>query len=230
MLGWFKTRAGTRAAAKQLYAAAVTQARQETFYADLSVPDQLAGRFEMIVLHLFMLVERLQHEGEAGQEMARSLLEAFVIDIDDHMREVGIADLKVPKHVKKAAAIAYDRFEDYGKALKNRDNKSISRCLLGYVYGLDKTGDVNAGGANTATGSAGANAANESHKANDVGSKTAQDKNDHPAPLSLSPSAAQTEGAAAIASYTRRARQALAGQNGAALLTGDVSFPKAIAG
>lgn len=135
MLGWFKARASTRATAKQLYGTSVTQARHETFYADWYVPDTLTGRFEMIVLHLFMLVERLQREGEEGQELARAVLEAFVIDIDDHMREVGIADLKVPKHVKKAAAIAYDRFGDYGAALKTGDDQAMRNLLIEFVYG-----------------------------------------------------------------------------------------------
>lgn len=137
MLGWLRTRAALRDTANQLYGASVTQARHETFYAAWDVPDTLTGRFEMIVLHLFLVVERLQKDGTAGQELARAMLEAFVIDIDDHMREVGIADLKVPKHVKKAAAIAYDRFGDYGAALASPNDDTLCRLLLVQVYSHD---------------------------------------------------------------------------------------------
>ena len=142
MLAWFKARSAMRATAKQLYGTSVTQARHETFYAEWHVPDTLTGRFEMIVLHLFMLIERLQHEAEEGNELARTVLEAFVIDIDDHMREVGIADLKVPKHVKKAAAIAYDRFSDYGAALKKSNDQAMRNLLLEFVYGLERAQDI----------------------------------------------------------------------------------------
>ena len=144
-------RAASRDTAKQLYGISVAQARHEAFYTLWHVPDTLEGRFEMIVLHLFLAVERLQKEGAAGQELARSLMEAFVVDIDDHLREVGIADLKVPKHVKKAAAIAYDRFEDYGKAMKGAGK--LDKLVLSNVY--DHDGRSNAVGADEVAGAEG---------------------------------------------------------------------------
>lgn len=141
MLGWFKRRASLKSTAMQLYGSSVAQARKETFYRDWGVPDTIEGRFEVIALHLSLLTIRLQLEtagdGTAqkameaaaarsrpdppSQQLARAVLEAFVTDLDDNMREEGIADLKVPPKVKKAAAGLYDRFNDYGVGLAAAD-------------------------------------------------------------------------------------------------------------
>ena len=142
MLEWFKARNALRDTAKQLYGTSVTQARQETFYAQRGVPDTVEGRFEMIVLHLFLVVRRLQRQGKQGQDLARAMLEAFVIDVDDHMREVGIADLKVPKHVKKAAAIAYERYGDYGAALDGPADGPVQKLIIKHIYGQDQDAEA----------------------------------------------------------------------------------------
>jgi cytochrome b pre-mRNA-processing protein 3 len=45
-----------------VYSAIVTAARQRHFYADWGVPDTVDGRFDMIVVHLFLVLERLRME------------------------------------------------------------------------------------------------------------------------------------------------------------------------
>ena len=50
-----------------LYGVIVAQARLPSFYARYGVPDTVDGRFDMIVLHLFLLVGRMVGEsGPAG--------------------------------------------------------------------------------------------------------------------------------------------------------------------
>jgi cytochrome b pre-mRNA-processing protein 3 len=100
-----------------LYEAIVAQARSEAFYRDLSVPDTVHGRFEMIVLHLALVLARLQPEGDAGQRTGRAMLEAFVTDMDDACRRLGIGDMGVPRHVKKAAAAVLERGNAYRAAI-----------------------------------------------------------------------------------------------------------------
>ena len=41
-----------------LYATAVAQARQEVFYRRLGVPDSIDGRFDLLALHLWLLLRR----------------------------------------------------------------------------------------------------------------------------------------------------------------------------
>ena len=111
------TRALQRRAGLSLYEAIVAQARSEAFYRDYGVPDTVNGRFEMIVLHVVLVVARLQAEGEDGKEVARAVLEAFVADVDDACRRLGIGDMGVPRHVKKAAAAVLQRGATYREAM-----------------------------------------------------------------------------------------------------------------
>ena len=54
-----------------LYGMIVAQARSAAFYADYGVPDTVQGRFDLIVLHLVLLLSRLAREnGPAAQPWA----------------------------------------------------------------------------------------------------------------------------------------------------------------
>jgi cytochrome b pre-mRNA-processing protein 3 len=118
MLQWMKQRSTIAQTARELYGSSVTQARQQWFYGVAGVPDTLEGRFEMIGLHVFLLVERLQREGEHGTRIGQSLIETMFTALDDDMRELGVGDMTVPKKVHKAAAAFYGRCKAYSDALK----------------------------------------------------------------------------------------------------------------
>ena len=117
MLAWLKTRTHRRRTARSLYGSIVARARAPVFYSDWGVPDTVQGRFEMIALHLVLMLRRLAAEGPAGERLARSLTEEFVVDLDDAMREMTFGDLAVPREVKRAAAALFDRHQAYGAAL-----------------------------------------------------------------------------------------------------------------
>lgn len=109
MLNWLKERQNRNRTAQQLYGAIVAQARQPVFYTDLRVPDTARGRFELIALHVALVLHRLQAEGATAADLARVLGETFVVDMDDNMREMSFSDLAVPREIKKAAAALFDR-------------------------------------------------------------------------------------------------------------------------
>ena len=48
-----------RSAGRDLYAAAVRQARAVSLYATLGAPDTVEGRFEVLTLHVILLIEAL---------------------------------------------------------------------------------------------------------------------------------------------------------------------------
>ena len=53
----------------ELYHACITQARQPVFYERLGVPDTLDGRFDMLLLHVFLTVRRLKDNQPAQQKL-----------------------------------------------------------------------------------------------------------------------------------------------------------------
>lgn len=117
MFARLRTRRAHRGNARLLYGSIVSAARRETFYATWGVPDTLQGRFEMIVLHLALAVRRLGLEGDAGRRLAQAVIEEFVIDMDDAMRELTFGDLAVPREIKRATAAVFDRHGAYLAAL-----------------------------------------------------------------------------------------------------------------
>ena len=117
MLAWLRQRGHLCRTARSLYGSIVTQARSSDLYAAWGVPDTREGRFEAIVLHLVLVLRRLAREGERGATLGQALTEAFVVDLDDTLREMTVGDLAVPRHVKRAVAVLHERYSTYGDAL-----------------------------------------------------------------------------------------------------------------
>lgn len=134
MLNWLRSRSLSARTAAGLYGSIVAQARNAAFYADGGVPDTMEGRFGMIGVHMFLTLERIRREGDAGQTLGRALVEAFNTDMDDNMREIGIGDMVVPKRVKKAAAALLEHLEAYRVAVTDGDAAALQTALQRYVF------------------------------------------------------------------------------------------------
>src|SRR5262245_6400192 len=143
MLSWLKSGRERRQVARSLYGSSVTAARAATCYADWGVPDTLAGRFEMIALHVALLLRRLSGGGAAERRLGVALTEAFVVDMDDSMRELTFGDLAVPREIKRATAALFDRHTAYLAALVGSPDMSLSKALEGQLAYLDCGGRLN---------------------------------------------------------------------------------------
>ncbi len=130
MLSWWRKRSPAGRTATELYGSIVTAARREAFYVRDGVPDTPDGRFALLIVHMFLAMERLRSEGDAGQTLSRALVEAFVSDMDDSMREMGVGDLSVPKKVKKAAGALYDCVAAYRAAIEVGDLAEALRATV----------------------------------------------------------------------------------------------------
>ena len=105
------------------YASIIEQSRKPFPYKELAVPDTLDGRFDVIVLHMFMVIFRLRRENtqEAG-EFNRALQEVFFSDMDRSLREMGSSDTGVGKRIKKMAQAFYGRIQAYEEAMQNPEH------------------------------------------------------------------------------------------------------------
>lgn len=108
-------------AAFALYHAAVVQARLPDFYERFAVADTLDGRFDLLALHVHLVLRRLGVVEGARAEEARALSQAvfdlMFADMDQNLREMGVGDLSVGKKVKAMAEAFYGRVAAYDKAL-----------------------------------------------------------------------------------------------------------------
>lgn len=117
-----------------LYGAIVAQARAPVLYLDYRVPDSVNGRLDMLILHLALAFERLSREGERGTAIGQGLFDRFCRDMDDHLREQGVSDLKVPKEMRRLGAAFFGRHATYLNALKDGDPAALRTGLARNVY------------------------------------------------------------------------------------------------
>lgn len=114
-----------------LYGAIVAAARQPKFYQAMAVPDTVDGRFDMVVLVLFLVLERLQ--GEAS-ETRQNLTDYFFMDMDRSLREMGVGDLSVGKKVRRMAEAFHGRIQAYVVATQ-QGGAALNSALQRNVYG-----------------------------------------------------------------------------------------------
>jgi cytochrome b pre-mRNA-processing protein 3 len=99
-----------------IYGMIVTQAREPLFYRNLAVPDTVNGRFDLLVLHLWMVLRRLKPI-EGGAVLSQMLFDRFCDDMDGNLREMGVGDLTVPKRMQAFGEAFYGRTAAYDLAL-----------------------------------------------------------------------------------------------------------------
>lgn len=97
-----------------IYGMIVAQARLPVFYRDYGVPDTVNGRFDMIVLHLWMVLRRFR--AVAAEDIPQALMDRFCSDLDGNLREMGVSDLTVPKKMLGFAGAFIGRSMAYDAA------------------------------------------------------------------------------------------------------------------
>ncbi|MEI6159038.1 MAG: ubiquinol-cytochrome C chaperone family protein [Roseococcus sp.] len=134
LLGLFRRRPHERTGFA-LYGAAVAAARAPRFYAELGVPDTAAGRFELVSLHVGLLIRRLRAEGNATADaLGQAVFDAMFGDMDVNLREMGIGDLSVGKRVKMLWEGFHGRAQTYAEALDAGDSAALAAALERNVW------------------------------------------------------------------------------------------------
>jgi cytochrome b pre-mRNA-processing protein 3 len=117
-----------------LYGTIVAQARLPLFYRDHAVPDTVNGRFDLIVLHLTLFLERLAAD-EGLRALGQGVFDAFCRDMDHNLREMGVGDLAVPKEMRRMGEAFYGRAEAYRAALAAPSDQALAETLARNIYG-----------------------------------------------------------------------------------------------
>lgn len=105
-----------------LYRAIVAEARQTAWYAEGAVPDTTDGRFDMVASVLALVLLRLEREGDATRRAQALLAETFVDDMDGELRQMGIGDLMVGKHVGRMMGALGGRLTAYRGAFDGQSD------------------------------------------------------------------------------------------------------------
>jgi cytochrome b pre-mRNA-processing protein 3 len=130
---WLK-RSPRAATIQGLYGAIVAQGRNPAFYADYGVADAPEGRFDMILLHLILLMRRLRRESAPIRALGQGVFDLFCRDMDHSFREMGVGDLAVPKHMRRVAEAFYGRTPAYDAAIDDADEEQLAAVLARNIF------------------------------------------------------------------------------------------------
>ena len=119
-------------AARSLYEAVVAQSRRPDFYLRAGVPDTLDGRFDLLALHVFLVLHRLRASGAATADLAQTLFDLMFEDMDRSLRELGVGDMSVGRKVKTMAKALYGRIAAYEPGLA--DAAQMDEALARNLY------------------------------------------------------------------------------------------------
>ena len=125
-------RSAKEESAAALYQAAVLQARRPEFYLEAAVPDTLDGRFDLLALHVFLLLHRLRVAGPRAAALAQTVFDLMFADMDQNLRELGVGDLSVGRKVKTMAQALMGRIAAYEPGLA--DPSVLAEALARNLY------------------------------------------------------------------------------------------------
>lgn len=134
---FLNSRRKIREAAYPLFNSIVLQARAARFYRDWGVADSVDGRFDMIVLHVSLVIARLESgkDGKNSGLLIRYLQEVMFDNMDLSLREMGVGDMSVGKKVKHMADAFNGRHQAYLQAIRAQDMaQAIKPVLIRNIY------------------------------------------------------------------------------------------------
>lgn len=138
-MGFLNQKQGAHLTA-DLYSAVTSQARQYIFFHDYQVPDTPQGRFEMLALHLALILRRLKflwtEELDNFRDLSQKLCDWVVADIEESLRAMPVSELKITRHLKSYMEGFYGRLIAYDKALELNDKDMLEQAIRRNVYGL----------------------------------------------------------------------------------------------
>jgi cytochrome b pre-mRNA-processing protein 3 len=129
MLNAMRQRAQTRQAAEALISALSTRARLPVFYRKFGVADTIDGRFDLLVLHAWLVLERLSQQ--KLDALAQALIDGLFIQFDEALREQGAGDMGMSRRMTKMADAFYGRLKAYGEAA---DVEALAEAIVRNVY------------------------------------------------------------------------------------------------
>lgn len=117
-----------------LYGAAVAAARDPFLYRVLAVADTLDGRFDLLCLYVSLLIRRLQREPEPGPALAQAVFDAMFRDMDANLREIGVGDLSVGRHVRSMWEALQGRSIAYAGPIDAGDTPALEAAIVRNVW------------------------------------------------------------------------------------------------
>lgn len=105
----------------------VARARLEIFYRDWGVADTIDGRFDMLVLHAWLALDRIAED----RALSQALVDALFVQFDEALREQGAGDIGMGRRMTKMADAFFGRLQAYRAAT---DRAALAGVIHRNVY------------------------------------------------------------------------------------------------
>lgn len=146
MFGWWQNRQQRKrygAAAQALYMAAGKAARQKPLFTSYGVPDSFDGRFDALLLHVAVIFIRLRViDTPQAAALAQQFFDAMFTQVELSIRESGIGDLSVSRHMKRMMTACQGRTQAYQDGLAATDTAMLEDAIRRNLYGTIEQPDT----------------------------------------------------------------------------------------
>ena len=154
MFALFKRSNPLDKAGRSLYETCVHQSRNPFFYRDLGLEESFEQRFELLVLHAFLIIHRLEIEADEyprnkdlAERLSQSFFDSLFKNLQITLREMGVGDVGVPKRMKKMMLGFNGRIHAYQQALTSDApfealSDALERNVFYYTPSSPKQTDV----------------------------------------------------------------------------------------
>lgn len=136
---FFRRNDARRRSIETLHTRINAASRVPALYTGLGVPDTVEGRFECLVLHVYLVLRRLKALPPPAAEIAQDLVNSVFQQLDASLRELGVGDLGVSKRMKKLGQAFYGRTAGYDAGLDANDPAVLRAALARNVLGCEES-------------------------------------------------------------------------------------------
>ena len=134
-LARWRARRASLALIDELRGEIVAASRRPALYRAIEAPDRVDGRFELLTLHVGLVLRRLVALGGLGDDIAQDLVNAVFLQLDDTLREQALSDIPVSRRLKAMKIAFYGRNAAYAAALDSGSRADLAAALARNVYG-----------------------------------------------------------------------------------------------
>ena len=137
MLNLLRKSAARKEFAARLEAQLVARARDPYFFRTLNVSDTVDGRFDLVALHGWLVLERLKMADMEAE--AQALIDVMFVGFDEALREQGTGDMGMGRRMKAIAGAFFGRLSAYAGA---RDETAMAAALAKNVWRGGASGEL----------------------------------------------------------------------------------------
>ena len=131
----------------EIYQNIIERSRSKFFYLNLDVDDSFESRFDIIILHSFIIFYFLKNIPDNDKKLSQILFDFMFDDFDNNLREMGFGDIAVNKKMKVFITAFYGRIANYSKGVdqiqNDRVDKKFNKAILNNIYKGKKSNNHN---------------------------------------------------------------------------------------